>query len=93
MILSSWKKPNVAKVHSVRLTNADIVPKFPAKLKTRPTDLGCKSAGRLVPSTSTCSTYYYTAQKHIIQVLAVTNKTCNAEYHSQCTRNKDGHSL
>jgi len=51
VVLSSWFR-GIARVHPVHLMNADSAPDG-CQPSTKPNNLGCESASRLLPSTST----------------------------------------
>jgi len=60
-----------ARVHLVHLTNADQCQcQAAADPQTRPTDLGCESACRLLYAPYIITIYYYSARKLILILLS-----------------------
>ena len=62
VVLSSWPKPLREFTRFIGWMQTER--RGGRKPRTKPSDLGCESAGRLLPSTSTIAIYYYSADTH-----------------------------
>jgi len=65
----------IARVHQVHLTNADQRQcQTAADPQTRPTDLGCESACRLLYGLHTSSLFYYYSARKLILIFTIPRK-------------------
>ena len=89
IVVSSWPQA-IARVHSVHLMNAAQAAADP---QTKPPDLGCESACRLLSSTTTIAIYYYYSARKLILIYRPTEgrrlswpRQCRKGAHSSCPR-------